>query len=208
MAKLMVKAEEYLAEIENFIEQARTIAAEKSETAYFLGSQHEDDLFGYCADFCEECATLVANQVSCTLELAYGWLSQSAPSMACALWHVRKSWMGLNTTRNWRSTCEIYPRQTSLDSLEHCDKCGALLDGFADPAYVNDDEWSHWEGRVKDGEIELDADDVAHLYYFFHESSDYGPDGRAACKRGAELLRSLGTSQFFAQIKKDEPANA
>lgn len=181
-----------LAEIRRFVEMAAPFAEKHSKPAYRFRSDLEVDLFNYCPDFCFECQVLAANRVSSALELAYGWLGQTAPRMALHLRDVRQAWMGLNVDPYWAADCELDPIRSDLSQVESCEVCGVLLDGYVDPASADaDGEWCYWQQRVDDGEVELDEEDLAHLYYLLHECSIFNQESQATCDRAVELIRQF-----------------
>jgi hypothetical protein len=191
-------AKGYLKEVQAFIDLAAPFATSEAKDAYRFPSNQEERLFGDCIDFCWDCADTVARRISVTAELAMLYLCRAQPMMARALWLSRANCMGY-TLEGWRSAsiCETYPIKNDsgdAESLVHCHTCGVLLSCFADPTNDPAGEWAYWEGRANDDETALDEGDLAELYFFLHEVSDFGEESLATCERAALLLRQFTCS--------------
>lgn len=158
--------------VKSFVDQIEPIAQQRSETGYHISSDQEDKLFGDCPDFCYECGEKIIYRVSDTLETAcMKLLLDGNHSEARSLWLTHYEWMGARLP-DWRTHCELWlVRNDCSESIEWCDNCGVLLDGYVDPSSLNaEQEWEHWEHCLESSsDWATDQDELACMYYLLHE---------------------------------------
>lgn len=155
------------AEITRFLNQCEPFAKTPwvKEAVYLCPSDEMDELFGYCPDFCPECAEKIIHRISDAMTIGWGMLLVQSHRMAMCFWDRYKTWM-FSRLPNWGSDCDLYYSRSSCgDSLEYCELCGSLLDLYADI----DSDLGYWEERFEEGKIQLDEDDAATLYFLLHE---------------------------------------